>query len=86
MEDICSSSSKKTSFIADRLWGSDLTLRMAAKLLQRPIFVVVAQGSDKPSFQVFEPSVVKNKEFTLETAKEYNFDGTTPELWVNRLQ
>ncbi|OWZ22979.1 hypothetical protein PHMEG_0002219 [Phytophthora megakarya] len=55
MEDICSSSTKSTTFIASGLWSSEVTLRLAAKLLERLIYVMVARDGMEKITKVFEP-------------------------------
>ncbi|OWZ18257.1 hypothetical protein PHMEG_0007684 [Phytophthora megakarya] len=54
------SNSKLDSTLPTRYWGTSTTLRMAAKILQRSIFVVLARnGWDNASYEIFEPTEVK---------------------------
>lgn len=87
LEDIVSSSSKRTTFLARSLWGSALTLQLAAKLLQRPIFVILARdGLEKAMYQVFEPQERTTETCTMETAGEFNFSKDESKVWLTRLQ
>ncbi|KAJ8542545.1 hypothetical protein ON010_g12267 [Phytophthora cinnamomi] len=87
MEDIAQTSSKSAAFIARSFWGSDFTLRLAAKLLQRPIIVVVARnGLTKPSYQIFDPYTAKTANFIWESAKEVMIAQPEAKLWLERLQ
>lgn len=51
MHAICGSTSKLAAYIDSRHWGTEVTLRMMTKVLEREIFVVVApQGPATRSF------------------------------------
>ncbi|GMF44831.1 unnamed protein product [Phytophthora fragariaefolia] len=87
MEDVVSSSSKKTSFIAKSLWGTDFTLHLATKLLQRPIFVLIATDNlETATYQIYEPQRVTKTQFTIDTAGEYTISNDKSKIWIQRLQ
>ncbi|OWY94554.1 hypothetical protein PHMEG_00035680, partial [Phytophthora megakarya] len=64
-------------------------LRMAAKILQRSIFVVLARNRwDNASYQIFEPAEVKmgGGGNQVSSRKEHNFPMGKPKSWIKTLQ
>lgn len=87
IQDVCTSSSSRTAFISKSLWGTDLTLKMLSKLLQRPIYVVVGhEGLAKPTFQVFKPIHKATPTHALESGGEFNYAWEKAKSWMAQLQ
>ncbi|GMF15755.1 unnamed protein product [Phytophthora fragariaefolia] len=86
--DIAKSASTIEAFVPLEVWGTELTLRMMAKLLQQPIFVVIAPYGLQavPSYQVYEPERSLKDGHQLDSAEEYHFPSSRLRGWLSRLQ
>ncbi|EGZ25883.1 hypothetical protein PHYSODRAFT_372842, partial [Phytophthora sojae] len=79
--------SELAAYIDYRYWGTEVTLRLLAKIIQREIFVVVApSGLDDASYLIFQPDEVENLGETFSSVKERNYEGKKPKGWIKRLQ
>ncbi|EGZ04651.1 hypothetical protein PHYSODRAFT_409570, partial [Phytophthora sojae] len=87
IEDVCRSSSKSTAFIPRSFWGSELTLLLVTKLLQRPIYLVVTpSGLADASYQIFKPIRKVTSTDELMSAGEFNYGGESVVQWLTSLQ
>ncbi|KAF1316102.1 hypothetical protein FI667_g15632, partial [Globisporangium splendens] len=70
--DIASSSSSRSSTLPGSLWGGPESLRMAAKALQRKIFVLIETiYGDREGFAIYKPQSKVNAGGQFLTAKEH---------------
>ncbi|KAG6606533.1 uncharacterized protein IUM83_14402 [Phytophthora cinnamomi] len=85
---IAQSASATSAFVPPGLWGTEVTLRMMAKLLVQPIFLIIAPSGLQtvPSFQVYEPERTTKGGHQLDSAEEYYFASSKLEGWLSRLQ
>ncbi|EGZ27283.1 hypothetical protein PHYSODRAFT_389141, partial [Phytophthora sojae] len=66
--------SKLAAYIDYRYWGTEVTLRLLAKILQREIFVVVAPlGLGDVNYQIFQPTEAAKSGETFSSVKERNY-------------
>ncbi|OWZ05290.1 hypothetical protein PHMEG_00022647 [Phytophthora megakarya] len=87
LEDMSTTSSKSTTFISRALWGSEVTLLLMAKLLEQPIYVVVApRGLEHASYQIFKPIKKVTAAHELQSAGEDNYTCDKAQEWVKTLQ
>ncbi|CAH0481309.1 unnamed protein product [Peronospora belbahrii] len=88
IDDIARSPSSISSYVPVEQWGTEVTLRMMAKLLQQPIFVIIASPDLQatPNFQVYQPERVAKSGFMLDTVEAYYIAGSKSEQWFSRLQ
>ncbi|KAK1940020.1 hypothetical protein P3T76_008343 [Phytophthora citrophthora] len=87
LQGIGSSSSKSNAFLSRSYWGSELTLLMIAKLLTKPIYLVVRrEGLNKASYQIFRPMQKTTKTHELDSAGEFNFRPEEAEKWITELK
>ncbi|CAH0486526.1 unnamed protein product [Peronospora farinosa] len=86
--DIAQSPSSISSYLLAGQWGTEVTLRMMAKLLQQPIFLIIAPRGLQaaPEFQVYQPERVTKTGLQFDTVEEYYIAGSESEQWVSRLQ
>ncbi|EEY60493.1 uncharacterized protein PITG_22409, partial [Phytophthora infestans T30-4] len=79
--------SKRENRIDLCYWGSEVTLKMISKILNKKIYVVVAStGLETSSFQVFYPAQSNRNGETYMTVKEKNFSIGVPEDWIQDIQ
>ncbi|EGZ27360.1 hypothetical protein PHYSODRAFT_381906, partial [Phytophthora sojae] len=88
IQDISQSASAVSAFVSPELWGTEVTLRMMAKLLQQPIFlIIVPYGLEAaPSYQVYEPEQTVKGGYQLDSADEHYFASSKLDEWLSRLQ
>ncbi|KAE9030624.1 hypothetical protein PF011_g526 [Phytophthora fragariae] len=88
IQDISQSASVISAFVPLELWGTELTLRMMAKLLQQPIFLIIAPYGlqSVPTYQVYEPERTTKAGHELDSAEEYYFASSKLDEWLSRLQ
>ncbi|KAL4140148.1 hypothetical protein PRNP1_015219 [Phytophthora ramorum] len=86
---IAQSPSDIAAFLPLELWGTEVSLRMMAKLLQQPIFVVIAPyGLQTPPsyYQVYKPERIARSGRELDSAEAYFIPSLEPERWITWLR
>ncbi|KAF4032132.1 hypothetical protein GN244_ATG15999 [Phytophthora infestans] len=87
LREIGQTTSKRENRIDLCYWGSEVTLKMISKILNKKIYVVVAStGLETSSFQVFYPAQSNRNGETYMTVKEKNFSIGAPEDWIQDIQ
>lgn len=88
IRDIALSPSTISASLPTELWSAEVTLRMMARLLQQPIFVIIAPRGlqSATNYQVYQPERVTKSGHELDTAEEYYITGSEPEKWFTGLQ
>ncbi|KAF1321087.1 hypothetical protein FI667_g12097, partial [Globisporangium splendens] len=82
--DIASSSSSRSSTLPGSLWGGPESLRMAAKALQRKIFVLIETTyGDRKGFAIYKPQSRVHGGGQFLSAKEY---ACTGKQWEDELR
>ncbi|KAF1322124.1 hypothetical protein FI667_g11570, partial [Globisporangium splendens] len=82
--DIASSSSSRSSTLPGSLWGEPESLRMAAKALQRKIFVLIETTyGDRKGFAIYKPQSRVHGGGQFLSAKEY---ACTEKQWEDELR
>ncbi|KAF1328964.1 D-3-phosphoglycerate dehydrogenase, partial [Globisporangium splendens] len=82
--DIASSSSSRSSTLPGSLWGGPESLRMAAKALQRKIFVLIETTyGDRKGFAIYKPQSRVHGGGQFLSAKEY---ACTEKQWEDELR
>ncbi|KAF1328392.1 Rxlr effector protein, partial [Globisporangium splendens] len=82
--DIASSSSSRSSTLPGSLWGGPESLRMAAKALQRKIFVLIETTyGDRKGFAIYKPQSRVHGGGQFSSAKEY---ACTGKQWEDELR
>ncbi|ETP01139.1 hypothetical protein F441_21571, partial [Phytophthora nicotianae CJ01A1] len=87
IKELSRTSSKLESTLEYRYWGTDITMRMLAKILHRQIFLVAApKGLAKAIYEIFDPADVKKNGESFSSVKERIFYSGQPRRWINELQ
>ncbi|OWZ01569.1 hypothetical protein PHMEG_00027012 [Phytophthora megakarya] len=88
IREVAQSPSAVSAYLPIELWGTEVTLRMMAKLLQQAIFVVIAPYGlqTNVNYQVYKPERVTKFGFELDSAEDYYVAGSVSQKWFAQLQ
>ncbi|KAK1936567.1 hypothetical protein P3T76_010002 [Phytophthora citrophthora] len=88
IRDIAHSPSTTSTYLPVELWGTEVTLRMMAKLLHQPIFVVIAPYGLQTTidFQVYRPERVIKSGVEIDSAEQYYIPSSQYKKWFAQLQ